>query len=90
MVQIPPFHLTAKIASGRQANYFFISSAFLHDALSYCSLLLLGAEKANSHRVFVPNRNGRHKKAERNRGDSRLSVFKGREASLNRAIFVIY
>jgi DNA-binding Lrp family transcriptional regulator len=46
------------------------------------------AAKINSSRADA-NKEGRRKKAERDSSGSRLSVFKGREANLNRAIFAI-
>lgn len=82
------FYMLFTGTSDRQANYLLIVSTLWHAALSYASYLPLVAAKTNLHR-FGPNRDGRSKKAERDRGNSKLSIFKGREANLNRAIFAI-
>lgn len=71
-------------------NYRFVTvSAVGHGVLSYFSHLFLVAAKTGSPSRFYSNRSTRRKKAENNCASVRLSVFKGREASLNRAIFTI-
>jgi hypothetical protein len=76
--------------SNYSANYCFISVHTVgHAALSYMSHLLLVAAKTNSPSHFYPNKSGRRQKTESDDSGSKLSVFKGREAKLNRAILLV-
>jgi hypothetical protein len=70
------------------SNYRFVSlQAFGHAALGYVSHLLFLAAKINSPSHFYPN--DRRQKEDNNGGSSKLSVFKGREAKLNRAVLLV-
>jgi hypothetical protein len=65
-----------------------ISEFTFGHATSTCfsHLAFVAAIHSSSH--FYPDKNSRRKKAEANDSGSKLSVFKGREAKLNRAIFL--
>ena len=69
-------------------NCFISTQAFGYPTLSQVSGLLMVA-KINSQSHFFPKRNTQHKKTNHEANGSKLAVFKGREASLNRAIFAI-
>jgi hypothetical protein len=56
-------------------------------SVGFSHVVFVAAIHSSSH--FYPDKNGRRKKAEGDDSGSKLSVFKGREASLNRAIFAI-
>ncbi len=66
-----------------------ISELIFGHAPSTCfsQLFFIAAIHSSSH--FCPDKNSRRKKVEANDSGSKLSVFKGREANLNRAIFTI-
>jgi hypothetical protein len=61
---------------------------FWHAPSSTCFLHLVFMAAIHSSSHFYPERNGQHKKAGVGGSGSKLSVFKGREARLNRAIFL--
>jgi hypothetical protein len=71
-----------------QGQCFSISDFTFGHATSTCfsHVVFVAAIHSSSH--FYPDKNSRRKKAEADNRDSKLSVFKGREAKLNRAIFL--
>jgi dolichol kinase len=70
-------------------DYFTSLHVTSHTALNCVPHLFLIAGKTSTPHHFQANKNSGRKKTETDCGGSLLSVFRGREAKLNRAIFLV-